>query len=73
MNHCQLSSRLDTPAYEVPGLLGAITNVFRVTRRSRPLVVLSLAPLFVGPDSPRRQGADGHQFSQRTSPAPLDI
>ena len=26
MNHRQLSSRPDTPAYEVPSLLGAITE-----------------------------------------------
>jgi hypothetical protein len=63
MNHRQLSSRLDTPAYKVPSLLGTITNVFRVARRSRPLVVPSLAAC-VEPDSPRSQGADGHQCSQ---------
>ena len=48
MNHRQLSSRPDTPAYEVPSLLGTITNVFRVTSRSRPVVALSLAVLSLG-------------------------
>jgi hypothetical protein len=32
MNHRQLSSRPDTPAYEAPGLLGAATKGFRETR-----------------------------------------
>jgi hypothetical protein len=63
MNHRQLSSRPDTPAYKVPSLLDTITNVFRVTRRSRPLVVPSLAAC-VGPGSPPSQGADGHQCPQ---------
>jgi hypothetical protein len=32
MNHRQLSSRPDTPAYEAPGLLGAVTQGFWETR-----------------------------------------
>jgi hypothetical protein len=32
MNHRQLSSRPDTPAYEAPGLLGAVTKGSRETR-----------------------------------------
>ena len=32
MNHRQLSSGSDTPAYEAPGLLGAVTKGFFETR-----------------------------------------
>jgi hypothetical protein len=48
MNHRQLSSRPDTPAYEAPGLLGAVTEDFRETRKSRALMSPSLAVMMSG-------------------------
>jgi hypothetical protein len=61
MNHHQPSSRPDTAAYEVPGLLGAVTKGFRETRRSRALVAVSLAVLSLGliaPTAKARRGMD---------------
>jgi hypothetical protein len=43
---------LETPASEAFGLLGAVTQVFRVAGRSRPLGVLSLAVLSLGQMAP---------------------
>jgi hypothetical protein len=48
MNHRQLSSRTDTPAYEAPGLLGVVTKGLRETRRSRGLMVDSPAVIMPG-------------------------
>ena len=48
MNHRQLSYCGETPASEAPGLLGAVTKVFRGTRRNRYQVFLWLAVMALG-------------------------
>jgi hypothetical protein len=56
VNHRQLSYCPETPASEASGLLGAIAKVFRVTRGSKPLVVLLLAVMMLGLSIPAANG-----------------
>jgi hypothetical protein len=49
----QLAYCLETPAFGAPVLLGAVTKVFRETRRSVLLTVLSLAVMMLGLLIPR--------------------
>jgi hypothetical protein len=76
MNHRQLSSRLDIPAYEAPGLLGAVTKGFRETRRSRALVAVSLAVLplcLMASDAEAQRGMDfPSEFTGATGNITLD-
>lgn len=48
MNHRQLTSLPQAPASEAASLLGIVVNSFCAARRSRPVVVLSLAAMMLG-------------------------
>jgi hypothetical protein len=48
VNYRQLSSYPDTPASEALGVLGRVTKVCWETRRSRPLMILSLTLMTLG-------------------------